>query len=139
LPITPQVRKKRQGKATTLLKSFCWLGRLLGNWCGHGGNRGVPSHTSIFLDVTILKNGTNMNKVINTLSRMAVAVPLTVAAPVAFSSDSVSPPTGTQSHWDQQWRLSDRVNAGRRLPPEQTEAFVDILRSAMDKYVEHCP
>jgi len=60
-----------------------------------------------------------MNKMTYTLSGMAMAVPLAVAAPAAFSSDAVSPAAkgnntkimsiGTQRHWAQQWRLPDRV------------------------------
>jgi len=76
---------------------------------------------------------------LNSAPGMAMAAPMVVAAPVAFSSDAVSPPMGTQWHWDQQWRLLDQINAGRRLPPKEPTAFIDILRSAMAEYAEHCP
>jgi lipid A 3-O-deacylase len=59
----------------------------------------------------------------HTLSGMAMAVPLAVAAPAALSSDAVSRafamddstkmlPTGVQRHCAQQWRLPVRVYVG---------------------------
>lgn len=78
----------------------------------------------------VLKNGTDMNTMTNTLSRMAMTVPLTIAAPVALSSDVASLadaagtgllPLGAQGYWGQAWRFAERIDLGGYRDPNSVD------------------
>lgn len=75
-----------------------------------------------------------MIKVTDTLSRMVMAAPLTVAASAALSHDAGAQrfdmhygaktvSIGTQWHGGQQWRLPDRVKASGNQAPDSTEWY----------------